>query len=324
MTNLEFNDLGVGVKIKNSERDILSNLNFENCRYGIYFEDNALNVFVEQFSMINMYLGVQIIAVSQRCEGLTFSNGLIWNSSYAVNMTEGRLIVFDKCIFETLDYNTRIYGGLEVTIDDSWIHAEGDHIGVYISPQKAAIDKVTIENTVFYRCGLWGVCAEYNAGYGNPKNVQLLYNKFDYDGKAGTSSGDIYFYAVRQAQIIGNEFATTLVGQNIIKMESTNNNLMVLNNNFASSGAIAWGTETSRTVKNNIGYVTENSGTSTISASTAVTFNHGLAGTPTYVNVGFKTSGYGSWSWFATSTQISITVENTGNYDLTWYAEYKP
>jgi len=78
------------------------------------------------------------------------------------------------------------------------------------------------------------------------------------------------------------------------------------------------------TVKYNIGFVTENSGTATISSSTSVVVNHGLAGTPTHVNCGFKTTGYGSWIWSATSTQITITVTNSGTYTLSWDAEYKP
>jgi len=67
-----------------------------------------------------------------------------------------------------------------------------------------------------------------------------------------------------------------------------------------------------------------NSGTATITDSTTVVFAHGLAGTPTKVNVGFKTTGYGSWIWSATSTQITITVTNSGTYTLSWDAEYKP
>ena len=76
--------------------------------------------------------------------------------------------------------------------------------------------------------------------------------------------------------------------------------------------------------KNVLGYVTESSGTATISASTTVTFNHGLAGTPTHVGCGFKTTGYGSWIWSADATNITITVAVSGTYDLTWDAEYKP
>ena len=67
-----------------------------------------------------------------------------------------------------------------------------------------------------------------------------------------------------------------------------------------------------------------NSGTATISSGTSVTFNHGLAGTPTLVLCSFNNTGYGEWKWSATSTQITITVTNSGTYEVYWYAEYKP
>ena len=74
----------------------------------------------------------------------------------------------------------------------------------------------------------------------------------------------------------------------------------------------------------NIGYVTENSGTATISASTSVTFEHGLAGTPTHVEVGWKDTGYGDWKWTANATHITITVTNSGTYSFSWRAYYEP
>jgi len=69
---------------------------------------------------------------------------------------------------------------------------------------------------------------------------------------------------------------------------------------------------------------TQNSGTATISSGTTVTFTHGLAGTPDVVLVGWQDTGYGTWSWSANSTHITVTVTNSGTYDFSWYAEYKP
>lgn len=77
-------------------------------------------------------------------------------------------------------------------------------------------------------------------------------------------------------------------------------------------------------VRDNLGFVTENWGTATISSSTSVQFNHGLSGTPDQVMVGFNTTGYGDCGWSATSTQITLTVTNSGTYEVSWYAIYKP
>ncbi|MCJ7609791.1 hypothetical protein MUP00_09020, partial [Candidatus Bathyarchaeota archaeon] len=71
----------------------------------------------------------------------------------------------------------------------------------------------------------------------------------------------------------------------------------------------------------NEGYVTENKGTSTISASTSVTFAHGLASAATHVNVKFKSGGYGRWTWSSDSTYITITVTKSGTYTFSWSAD---
>jgi hypothetical protein len=71
-------------------------------------------------------------------------------------------------------------------------------------------------------------------------------------------------------------------------------------------------------------FVTENSGATTISASTTVTFNHGLAGTPTGVWASFSSTAVTGWKWTATSTSVTITVTPSGTYTVYWYAEYKP
>jgi len=76
--------------------------------------------------------------------------------------------------------------------------------------------------------------------------------------------------------------------------------------------------------RDNIRVKTENSGTATISSSTSVTFEHGLAGTPTHVEVGWKDTGYGDWKWTANATHITITVTNSGTYSFSWRAYYKP
>jgi len=78
-------------------------------------------------------------------------------------------------------------------------------------------------------------------------------------------------------------------------------------------------------VTGNIGFVTENSGTATISSSTYVDVTHGLAGTPTTINVTPATSGTGDWYLSNIGdTTFRINVANSGTYTFHWTAEYKP
>ena len=78
-------------------------------------------------------------------------------------------------------------------------------------------------------------------------------------------------------------------------------------------------------IHHNIGFITENSGTATISSGTSVIVTHGLAGTPTVVIVTPRSTGYGSFAVTArTSTTFTITVTVSGTYTFDWYAEYYP
>jgi len=78
--------------------------------------------------------------------------------------------------------------------------------------------------------------------------------------------------------------------------------------------------------KDNIGFVTENSGSATNTTSTTFVFNHSLAGTPTFVSASFNTTSITGWTWTATSTQITITVTPalTSPAKAYWRAEYIP
>jgi len=67
------------------------------------------------------------------------------------------------------------------------------------------------------------------------------------------------------------------------------------------------------------------SGTATISSSTYVDVTHGLAGTPTAINVTPATSGTGDWYISDIGdTTFRINVANSGTYTFHWTAEYKP
>jgi len=122
--------------------------------------------------------------------------------------------------------------------------------------------------------------------------------------------------------IIGNYFYDLGSNPTSYFTDSGNNSRQnqISDNYFFGANMTSLNCQDSDVVRNNYCWITENSGTQTISSSTSVAFNHGLDGIPTHVECGFKTAGYGSWIWSATSVQITITVNNTGTYNFSWYA----
>jgi len=97
----------------------------------------------------------------------------------------------------------------------------------------------------------------------------------------------------------------------------TKSGLSESNNIYKQGGSLAG---SGNKIQYNLGYTTENIGTATISNTNTVTFSHGLVATATHVFASFNCTGWGSWSWNASSTQITITTENSVNATVYWDA----
>lgn len=115
-------------------------------------------------------------------------------------------------------------------------------------------------------------------------------------------------------------------GYHVREADSNQDNNLVKGNQFLDAG------ETGTIVLNganskaegNMGFVTENSGTATISDSTSTTFSHGLAGQPDYFWASFNSTAYNGYTWSANSTHATITVGTSGNYTAYWRGIYEP
>ncbi|MBW2672003.1 MAG: hypothetical protein JRD89_01140 [Deltaproteobacteria bacterium] len=125
--------------------------------------------------------------------------------------------------------------------------------------------------------------------------------------------------------IVGNLF-DGYGGSAVREVDAPDYNLISGNQfqNITGSPVVKLGANTK--VEGNVGYITENSGTATNTTSTTFVFNHGLAGTPTFVSASFNTTAIDAWTWTATSTQITITVTPALTSPATcyWEAKYVP
>lgn len=116
-----------------------------------------------------------------------------------------------------------------------------------------------------------------------------------------------------------------------LRIVNANNEDNIVKNNYLlgnTSGAVN-GVGTNTIFSQNVGYVTENSGTATIPNGTATTGNvaHGLAGTPTIVMTTGRdadTEEVRCSSRDATNIVLSVTGNVGGDRTIDWYAEYKP
>jgi len=123
-------------------------------------------------------------------------------------------------------------------------------------------------------------------------------------------------------------------GDDGIAIEGTtdaNQNIVVANNLYNNSGTDLVDNGTSSLIRDNKGYVTENSGTSSIdSGQTTKVVAHGLATTPTVVNIAFREQGtddFGRW-WVdtigASNFTLNVSVDpGVSNLDFAWEAKVR-
>ena len=120
--------------------------------------------------------------------------------------------------------------------------------------------------------------------------------------------------------------------QGILALTGSTGNLIISNRAYGNTTADINIIESDNTIKHNLGYVTENSGTETFSgdgSTTTFSFAHGLAGTPTHVEISATSADTRAampYSWSADATNVTITfatapASGTDNVTFSWKAE---
>jgi len=100
-----------------------------------------------------------------------------------------------------------------------------------------------------------------------------------------------------------------------------NGSNIIKNNNFYSGATgVLYSEGANNIIKDNIGYVTENSDNTT--AGTSFNITHGLAGTPDYITITPRGETNYSYTHGRTSTTFNITSQ--ASVAFYWEAVYEP
>ena len=178
--------------------------------------------------------------------------------------------------------------------------------GIYVS---SSFDCIIDGNEVYHNSQAGsGTCdGIYLVGNGNQKTEHNIISN-NYVGEEKGSSTTYHRYAINEDGsycdynlIVGNDLTHCTYGE---KMRVT-------------------GTHT--VVEHNMGFLTKNCGNVTISSSTSVTVNHGLAGTPTTIIVTPQSDIDGDfWISDVGSSTLQINVDISQTVSFYWHTEYKP
>lgn len=165
----------------------------------------------------------------------------------------------------------------------------------------------------------------------------VLSNENQANLNANSLAGFLISADLRNTNIIGNTIVSDVASgagssrpvtyNGAAKNDTLTNNFFLYEADTSPSGGIFFsvGKDATFQIRYNRGYVTENQGSCAQSSATTCVVTHGLAGTPTSVQVTIGTTGAGTY--FVTSvgaTQFTITTQNSGTFTDYWEARYWP
>ena len=249
------------------------------------------------------------------------------------------------CFFSQLALDSSIGSGIQVIpsngatvkglfFDNCW--SSTNNRGVYVASTSGGIvDTVHFTDCTFYNNQLQGALVD-NAG-GNVRNVE--FNNCRAAGNSQAASGvsagfdisnNVVNFAVRgcrsgaHAGFPATQSYGILIGTGCNEYVITDNNL--IGNVTAAAFDNSKSTSTFRSVSNNVGYITESKGISTISSgNTSLTVSHGMQSTPSTVFItpsNVNLNGRSFWSGTYTSNNFDIEISSSMvvNSNFCWLA----
>jgi len=301
---------GIFISMSQSKTDVLNNIIYGATQTGIYLSKHT-----SALNPTNINIHGNIVSGCARA-------GINALNSIDVSITG------NQCVDNT-QTGVLIQDSGRVVCDSNVITG---NIGYGISVGKSATlsTNINVSNNSVFNNGGSGIVVRQGSTYVSINGNQVrLNNTLDAD------YAEIYSYDADYVNIIGNIVeAGAGNASEVIRCEDNTSTYHNITENIVSGSAnaikIRYYTSVGSKARNNIGFVTENSGTGSIaSGATTAVITHGLSVTPTLddINITFGEQGgndYGRW-WVSnlTSTQFTLNVSadpGASNLDFAWRA----
>lgn len=244
-------------------------------------------------------------------------NWIVVPSRYAMSTNQSMYIwEANHCTFTDCNFLTEESGVGNGIFFDSGYYCSDDitfRRCIIDSDSYSTISLTNVTNMKFLDCTfLRGNYGLWMRGSNNTQIVGCLFNgTLNSVGQqlavlADDSGGMSYNTYVERCTF---EETTVVVGQ-VVVFGSAADNITFTHNTFKGSPTLLFGSPANTGIhcSNNIGFVTENSGSSDNATATTFTIAHGLAGTPTNVQLSFNTIAVSSYTWTADATNIYVTA----------------
>jgi hypothetical protein len=280
-------------------------------------------------------------------EGIYFMGGSCTFDTVVFEITGGNTIGFTNVNFESPNGGEayRLYGGplykivftecdffIPYVSGSMVIQPRTDYVpgyGIDGDQGSTMVDNIWFIDCLIARFGDWGVkvlpALDPSGDYQYCQNISFMQTRFAENGAIG-GGGDIWLEDAKNVSFIGVTFAsgphTGVIQANIAEYGDCSG-IKIVGCAFMNTGAeidpLILG---ANIFSANDGFVTESSGTAYLNATSTATFNHSMSITPSFVLLSFNSTAFTSYTWSATSTEITVTVETSGTYVVMWYARY--
>lgn len=301
---------------------------------------NAANITVSGCTFTNFGNGIHTISTKSKFSGNTFNN-----NSLGLYFDAGSLNIISGNTFTIPNY----YIGMRLTDTGDNTVTGNTFYGmatIAVGIQTRAAGNIAITGNTFAEMAEgYGIVLDGDSGSygGSPpilsKDISITGNTFDtvnigvLIGYTRNNTGinisgclsnfGVLFIVGRGSELcaVGN----TITSHHGFELSGSDYKVNVQANTFTPTYDPIIGSGLNN-IKNNVGFVTENSFSGANTTATTAVLNHGLASAATFVWVSFDSAAITGYTWSSTETQVTITPTGTLPASWTCYvkAEYKP
>ena len=255
--------------------------------------------------------------------GVALSDNVCHDNTNGIQLVRARCAMIGNVLFSNTQYGISAYQCNYCVITSSWIWSNGES-GIGLNQ----CDYCVIANSAIYENTKQGIEMEGVVTGCNRCVVsddQIIDND---NGDTNNYSGIKISAASHNNTIQGNNFYVTGAGTKqkygvSLLVGATGN--VIIDNQMTQGGRLGPLSDlgTGTVIRGNIGYVTENGGTSAAIA-TGATIAHGLASTPTIVQVNAAEAGPTDITISVDAANITVNFGGGGNRTFFWYARISP
>ena len=332
---------GYGIYIEDCDDVWVSNPKITNIdqRDGIQFK-GVHNGWVVNANIdtVNLYgIDCHDSSTSRNCENIFIVNPRIYKAHYGIHLADSSTVfyVLNPEITESTEDGIFLKNDMKaVFLIFPFIYNSGrtaintyNATGIECLQIVGGLVDTTNSGDALYlknitRTQIFGLSIQNAGGIGiNVQNDDVIVDAVEVKGSA---SHGIYIAGKQRVRVV-NSVLKNNGGYGIREYTGSDNNVIELNEFSGNTSGAVYKVGSNTKVQNNIGYVTENEGSAIIaSGNTSVTVNHGLADTPTNIQLtGTHSEVKDAYATNLGATSFDIKVDSAVSADRTVYWKAK-